>query len=174
MDLAAALAEQLDAARRIAASGATVIPAWRIGTPEGEYLILTRYNEAEPEQHKRVLALISQFMAWKLATSFVLTSEGTHPDEAGRQLDYIFGAAVARTGVMAARQSVARTASVSDRAVHTAVEFGHVEHFAGAEAVDPLLIALLPHGTAGISDREAQLLASVFGEDGELPAHRLN
>ena len=80
MNLEAALVEQIDRARRIAAAGETVIPAWRIGTPDGEYLILTRYNEAEPEQRERALVLISRFMAWKLATAFVLTSEGTSSD----------------------------------------------------------------------------------------------
>lgn len=174
MDLEAALAEQIDRARRIAAAGSIVIPAWRIGTPEGEYLILTRYNEAEPEQRERALVLISRFMAWKLATAFVLTSEGTSSDGEGRERDFLFGAAVSRHGVTVARQSIARTATTAPFAYHTAVEFGHLERFDGPEAIDPLLLELLPTGAAEVAEHEARLLAAIFAEDGEMPAHRLH
>lgn len=174
MELETALAEQLATARRIIVSGATVIPAWRIGCPEGEFLILTRYNEAEPEQRERALALVSQFMAWKQATSFVFTAEGTHKDDAGREADYLFGAAITRPAALTARQSVARTASTGPFSFHTEVEFGPIERFDGADAIDPLLLALLPKGAATVADTEAALLAALFGEDGEMPAHRLN
>ena len=57
---------------------------------------------------------------------------------------------------------------------HTAVEFGPLEPFQGREAVDPLLLALLPSGQSSVDEKEARLLASLFREDGEMPAHRLN
>lgn len=174
MDPEAALAEQIATARRIIASGSTVVPAWRIGTPEGEYLVLTRYDETVPEQRERALYLISRFMAWKLATAFVYTAEGTSPDGAGRERDFLFGAAISRRGVTVARQSIARTASTSPFSVSTSVEFGHVERFDGPEVVDPLLLELLPDGAGEVSEDEARLLAELFAEDGEMPAHRLH
>ena len=44
MSLATTMLEQLAVARRIVEDGQEVIPAWRIGTPEGAYLILTRFD----------------------------------------------------------------------------------------------------------------------------------
>lgn len=173
MDLADALTEQLAAARRVVASGAVVIPAWRIGTPDGEYLILTQYDETKPEQIERCLYLIGRFMAWKLATSFVHTAEGTHRDERGREHEHIVGAGISRAQVIGARQRIMRTAN-SRAWGSTAVEFGPLEPFQGKDAVDPLLLALLPIGPTTVDEKEARLLASLFAEGGEIPAHRLN
>jgi len=44
-----------------------VVPAWLITTPESSYLILTR----DHKQRERLLHLITRFMTWKMATSFV-------------------------------------------------------------------------------------------------------
>jgi hypothetical protein len=165
MDLAEALTEQLAAARRVVTSGSTVIPAWRIGTPDGEYLILTQYDETKPEQRERGLYLIGRFMAWKLATSFVLTAEGTHRDDRGREHEHLIGAGISSSQVIGARQRITRKARV---------EFGHLEPFQSRDAVDPVLLALLPAGQSSVDEKEARLLASLFGEDGEMPAHRLN
>jgi hypothetical protein len=38
--------------------GAEVIPTWRITTPEGAFLILTRFDMDKPEQRERTLLLI--------------------------------------------------------------------------------------------------------------------
>ena len=73
--LAMIMLEQLAAARRIVEDGHDVVPAWRITTPEGSYLVLTPFETDKQEQQERALRLISRFMAWKLATSFVLTVE---------------------------------------------------------------------------------------------------
>ena len=75
MSLTALMIEQIGAARTIVEDGAEVIPAWRINTPEGTYLVFTRFDHDKPEQRERVLLLISRFMTWKMATSFVLTAE---------------------------------------------------------------------------------------------------
>jgi hypothetical protein len=63
--------EQIGAARAIVEDGAEVVPARRINTPEDSYLIFTRFDHDKSE---RVLLLISRFMTWKMATSFVLTA----------------------------------------------------------------------------------------------------
>jgi hypothetical protein len=55
----------------IVLDGCEVEPTWRILTPEGDYLI--RFDPGKPEQRERMLGLLPRFMAWKLATGFVLT-----------------------------------------------------------------------------------------------------
>ena len=76
MSLATIMLDQLAVARRIVEDGHEVVPAWRIATPdEGSYLILTPFDADNREQHERALLLTSRFMAWKMATSFVLTVE---------------------------------------------------------------------------------------------------
>ena len=66
-----------DLARALAVirEGHEVVPAWRILTPEGDFLILTRFDPDKPDQRERMLALVPRFMAWKMATAFVLTAD---------------------------------------------------------------------------------------------------
>ena len=73
MSLATIILEQLEVARRIIEDGHEVVPAWRIMTPEGAFLIFTRFDTDKPEQREYAIVLISRFMAWKMATSFVYT-----------------------------------------------------------------------------------------------------
>ena len=75
MSLATIMLEQLAAARRILEDGHDMVPAWRIATAEGTFLILTRMVTNNTEQRDRALFLISRFMVWKMAASFVLTAE---------------------------------------------------------------------------------------------------
>ena len=75
MSLATIMLEQLAAARRIVEYGHEMVPAWRIATAEGTFLILPRLDTENIEQRDRALFLISPFMAWKMAASFVLTAE---------------------------------------------------------------------------------------------------
>ena len=66
-----------DLARGLATvrDGHEIVPTWRIMTPEGDYLILTRFDPDKPEQREHMLTLVPLFMAWKMATAFVLTTE---------------------------------------------------------------------------------------------------
>ena len=66
--------EQLVAARRVF-EGHELVPAWRINTAEGTFLIFTRFDTDKDEQRERTPFLISRFMVWKMATSFVLTAQ---------------------------------------------------------------------------------------------------
>jgi hypothetical protein len=62
--------DQIGTARTIVEDGAEVIPVWRINTPEGSYLVFTRFDDDKPEQRVRFLHLMTRFMVWKMATSF--------------------------------------------------------------------------------------------------------
>ena len=75
MSLVDIMINQASTTRGIIEDGGEVVPVWRIATPEGSYLIFTRFDHDQPEQRRRALLLISRFMAWKLATSFVLATE---------------------------------------------------------------------------------------------------
>ena len=44
MSLATIMLDQLTVARRIIADGQEVLPAWRISSPEGDFLIFTRFS----------------------------------------------------------------------------------------------------------------------------------
>ena len=67
--------EQLEISRRIVTDGHENVPAWRIETPGGAWLILTRFDPDKPGQSDRALYLVRRFMAWKLAQAFVMTAE---------------------------------------------------------------------------------------------------
>ena len=75
MSLATIMLAQLAVARRIIEDGQELVPVWRIQTPGGVFLIFSRFDTAKPEQREHTMVLISRFMAWKMATSFVFTAE---------------------------------------------------------------------------------------------------
>jgi hypothetical protein len=52
-----------------------LVPSWRIATPDGGYVVYTPFENDEPEERARALLLVSKFMTWKMATSFVLTAD---------------------------------------------------------------------------------------------------
>ena len=55
--------------------GHEIVPTWHIIAPEGDFLILTRFDPDKPQQRDRMLTLVPLFMAWKMALAFVLTAE---------------------------------------------------------------------------------------------------
>jgi hypothetical protein len=65
----------LERALEIVRDGHEVVPAWRVLAPDGDFLILTKFDPDKPEQRERTFALVPRFMAWRLATAFVLTAE---------------------------------------------------------------------------------------------------
>ena len=84
MSLRDLMLADLESGLAIVRDGHELIPAWRILTPDGDFLILTRFDPDHPDQRERMLALVPRFMAWKLAIAFVLTAEtwlgpATHP-----------------------------------------------------------------------------------------------
>jgi hypothetical protein len=157
--------EQLAAARRIVEDGAEVIPAWRITTPAGSFLILTRFHTDKPEQRERALLLISRFMAWKMATSFVLTAEtwlGPGLRRSGAEALLAVGVSYQERKVV--MQRIRRVPTVAFDA----------PDWIDPQQIDETYFKLLPTGRSEISVEEAHELAVIFGKDGELSAARLD
>jgi plasmid maintenance system antidote protein VapI len=149
----------------IVRDGREIIPAWRILTPDGDFLVLTRFDPDHPDQRERMLALVPRFMAWKLATAFVLTAEtwlGPQRTRSGEEAVLTIG--VSRHECLGVIRRIRRT---------PAIAFAPAE-WLGADAIDEHYFRLLPVGQTAVTAEEAAMLADVFGEDGELPAQRLN
>jgi hypothetical protein len=164
MTLTALMIEQIGAARTIVEDGAEVIPAWQINTPEGSYLVFTRFDHDKPEQRERVLLLISRFMTWKMATSFVLTAEtrlGAEETRAGDE------------GLLAIGVSPHHRLGLVQRITgRDPVSFGLPEWLA-PDQIDETYFRLLPRGSDEIAIEEIAELGSIFGEGGEMAAERL-
>ena len=161
MSLATIMLEQLGVARRIVEDGQEVVPAWRITTAEGTFLIFTRFDTTKPEQREHAISLISRFMVWKMATSFVLTAE-TWVGADGEDALFIIG--VSRHERLAALQRIKRGDPIT---------FSEPMWLA-PHHVEDRYFAMLPRGETEISAEEAAKLASIFGKNGELPAERLS
>ena len=160
MSLATLMLEQLAIARRIVEDGHEVVPAWRIDTSEGAFLIVTPFDTAKPEQREHALFLISRFMAWKMATSFVFTAEPWLGAE-GEDALHIIGVSLHER--LAVVQRIKRGDDVS---------FSQPMWLA-RHHVDDRYVAMLPRGQTEITTEDAAMLARIFGKDGELPAERL-
>ena len=159
--------EQLAVARRTVSDGHEVVPAWRIGTSDGDWLILTRFDPDKPGQFDRAFYLINRFMAWKLAHAFVLTAEtwlGPVVTLGGEE-------AVTAVGVSRADDRLGVIQRIRRKGVD--VDFGPLE-WVSPEQMDPVYWTLLPQGEESFSAKEATALMLIFAEGGELPAQRLN
>jgi hypothetical protein len=165
MSLVDTMLDQLATARRIVEDGTEVVPAWLISTPEAPFLVLTRFDTDKPEQRERALHLITRFMAWKLATSFVLTAEtwlGPVITRSGQEALLVVG--VSRHERRAAMQKIVRDSPV---------DFGPVVWLA-PEQVDETDFNLLPAKTSEITIDEIVELSAIFGEGGEMQAERFS
>ena len=165
MSLTALMIEQIGAARTIVEDSAEVIPAWRINTPEGSYLVFTRFDHDKPERRERVLLLISRFMTWKMATSFVLTAETRLGDEITRSGDE----ALLALGV-SHHERLGLLERITGR---DPVSFGTPEWLM-PDQVDETYFRLLPSGASEITPEEIAELTVVFGPGGEMAAERLS
>ena len=145
--------------------GREIVPAWRVLTPEGTYRIMTRFDPDRPDQRMRMLALLPRFMAWKLASAFVLTTEtwlGPQRSRSGEEALLTVG--VSRCERFGVIRRIRRTPEV---------DFGKPEWLA-ADALDDGYFRIWPAGASIIRADEAAMLAGVFAENGEIPARRVN
>lgn len=163
MELQPVMLRQLANAQNIVSKGAEVVPAWAIYSPEGDYLLFTRFDPAKPDQPQRALNLIRRFMVWKMATAFVMVSEIWLDGKATRE-EALLAVGVSRSMKIGALQRITHTPSVV---------FADVE-WVPAEALDTLLTTLLPSRSETLTTEEVRELESVFGQNGELVASKLS
>jgi hypothetical protein len=151
----------LERGLEIVRGGHTVVPTRRVLAPDGDFFILTQFDPDKPEQRERAFALVPRFMAWKLATGFVLTAETwLGPERTRSGEEAVLTIAVSRHDRMAVIRRIRHTPVLS---------FGPPEWLA-ADALDDTYFPLLPSGQSTVTAEEAAMLAAVFAEDGELPA----
>jgi hypothetical protein len=140
-----------------------VVPTWVIATPEGTYRIYTEFDAAKPEQRERAVLLVSRFMTWRLATSFVLTAEiRLSIGESGENT--ILAVGVSRHERVGLVQGIRRREPLC----LTSPEW------LTAEQIDERYSSLLPSRKSEITADEIAKLSAVFDEDGELAAERLS
>jgi hypothetical protein len=164
MSLLDIMVEQLAATRRILEDDEPIVPSWRIAAPDGGYVVYTRFDHDDPEQRARVLLLVSRFMMWKMATSFVLTAETRLDSEEKRE----GSAAILVIGVSRQeRLGVLQRIEERDPLRLGAPEWLHEDQ------VEETYIDLLPAKTGEITVEEIAELTAIFGEDGEMTARRL-
>jgi hypothetical protein len=163
MSLIDIMIDQMGDARRALEDGKPVVPTWVIATPEGTYRIYTEFDAAKPEQRERALLLVSRFMTWRLATSFVLTAElRLSIGESGE--DAILAVGVSRHERVGLVQRIRRREPL----ILTSPEW------LTAEQIDERYSSLLPSRKGEITADEIAELTSIFGEDGEMAAERLS
>jgi hypothetical protein len=163
MSIVDIMIDQIGDARRVLEDGKPVVPVWVIKTPEGSYRIYTEFNAGKPEQRERALLLVSRFMTWRLATSFVLTAEiRLGPQEPAEEA--ILAVGVSRHERVGLVQRIRRRDPLS----LTSPEW------LTAEQIDETYSRLLPSRTGEITADEVAELTFTFGEKGDMAAEKLS
>jgi hypothetical protein len=165
MSLATIMLDHLAVARRAVEDGSKLVPMWRIETPEGNFLISTLFDSDQPEPRERALFAISRFMAWKVATSFVLTTQTW----LGAELNQASDEALLTVGVshherLAVLQRIKRDDAVS---------FSQPMWVASYH-VDERYLKMLPGRRTEVIEEEAAELSRTFGKNGELSVKRIS
>jgi hypothetical protein len=126
-------------------------PQFRIVSPEGDWWIGITLTENAKERARR-LALVSDFMAWKLAPGFILASELHEPD------------AVLSLGLL--HNDYYALISLIER---KPLAFS-APKLVKRENMDAAMLKLLPRGSRTITTARAKELAQWFGPNGKFPA----
>jgi len=140
---------------QIVCDGHEVIPRFRIFAPSGQFVILMQMSDDASERQRRI-RLVGLFMAWKMATGFVLSGELRDPDA-------ITSYAVSRHEQVGLLRHIERGPPISFGET-TALDESHIEDG---------LIVLLPRGTTTMTAELIAELERAFGKDGEMPALRV-
>jgi hypothetical protein len=161
MSLRDVMLKDLERGLAIVRDGHEVVPAWRIFTPEDDFLILTRFDPDKPDQREQMMLLLPRFMAWKLATAFVLTMEtwlGPERTRSGEEAVMVIGVSYReRLGVIRRIRRVPVTSF-------------EPPEWLPAESIDEGYTRMLPSGQTTVTEEEAAILEAVFAEEGPIPA----
>ena len=129
-------------------------PQFRIATPEGDYWIALTLPDNVKERAKR-LALVSDFMAWKLSPGFTLASELHEPDSV-----YV-------AGIMYMEQH-----GLLSLITRKPLSFTD-PRWLNRDEVGEDIAALLPRGSRTITTAKEKELHQWFGMGGKFSAVRL-
>jgi hypothetical protein len=163
MALVDIMIDQIGSARRRLEDGKPFVPTWQIATPEGTYQLTTEFDPKMPEQRDRVMLLVSRFMAWKLATSYVLTAEGW----LGPEFKHGGEKALLSVGV-SRHERIGLVQRVRNREPLTLTS----PEWLQADQLDEAYSALLPSKTSEMTAAEIEMLTATFGDGGEMHAKR--
>lgn len=151
----ATMIEELALSEKIVRDGHEVVPRFRVITPEGQWIVFVPLPDDLEERYRR-MQLVGAFMAWKMATGFVLCNELLEPDA-------ICVAYVSRSERVLALRKISREP----------LSFGEPLWFDGS-AIGEEVLQLLPPREVEIDAKLAAELQRVFGAGGELEARRIN
>jgi hypothetical protein len=129
-------------------------PQFRIASPEGDWWIAMTLTENAKERTRR-LALVSDFMAWKLSPGFILASELHEPD------------AVLSVGLQ--HNDYAAFIALIER---DPLGFSSPKYVL-RENMDEGVLGLLPRGSRTITKARERELQAWFGTDGKFPAVKI-
>ena len=148
------LADLLRAQRVILRIQDEIDPQFRIATPMGDWWIAMTLNPDLAERRHQ-MALISKFMAWRLALGFTMASELMQPD------------AVICVGV--SHHERHGIISLIERKPLRFLP----EQWLTQEQLDPAVVAMLPQGATSVTAPEIAELQEWFGPNGKFPAVRI-
>lgn len=134
-------------------------PQFRIATPEGDYWIGITLTDNAKERARR-MALVSDFMAWKLSPGFGLATELHKPDS------------VLSVAIMG--KDYAALISLIDRNPMglSGVRFSPPKRLL-RENMDPEIFRLVPRGARTLTSARLKELQTWFGPGGKFPAVKL-
>lgn len=150
------LLEEMGVSEAIVRDGHEVIPRFRIFTADGDFVVLLPLSDDASERQRRI-RLVGLFMAWKLATNFVISGELHAPDA----ISSFFVGRHQREGLF---RLIERGPPIS---------FGAIRPLGEGE-VEAVLIALLPQRETAMTLDGIAELERVFGDGGDMPAMRLS
>ncbi|MTD94379.1 hypothetical protein GIW81_08535 [Hyphomicrobium sp. xq] len=148
------LADLARAQRLIRRMGDEIDPQFRIAAPGGDVWIAMTLTDDESERANR-RALLSDFMAWKLAPGFVMAAEIAEPDA-------VFAMGVSVSDFAAAVSLITREPLAFSEAVWIGRDQGGED-----------LPSLLPRGSRTLSGERLKELDEWFGPAGRFPAVKI-
>ena len=137
-------------------------PQFRIATPEGDWALAVTLPD-DARQRARRLQLVSDFMAWKAARAFTITSELHEPD-------CVYAMGVAMSELHACMSRITRHGG-GVQGTGPAVDFGAVEWIDEQAGSD--IPQLLPRIPRKLDADRLRILRRFFGAQGEFPAVNL-
>jgi len=157
------LSDEINRSIAIVRSGEEVIPRWRIITPNGDFKLMTRFTETVANR-ERITRLLAGFMAWKLASGYVMAGESWLGPAGARNDEALVAIGVTRSSALGAMRRIYRKPGLA---------FGELE-WLEESAVDPSYRNLLPSAGSAIDAETMRDLETAFGAGGEFEIDTIN